>query len=89
MAIMLWAVAVCMDAQELNVKININHSQIQGTETAIFEELQTKLQDWANGQQWTSLQFQEHEPIFLHLPNNHTRICFFIHPRRKQSKHKS
>ncbi len=63
MAIMLWAVAVCMDAQELNVKININHSQIQGTETAIFEELQTKLQDWANGQQWTSLQFQEHERI--------------------------
>lgn len=63
MAIMLWAVDVCMDAQELTAKVNINHSQIQGTETAIFEELQNKLQEWINGQQWTSLQFQESERI--------------------------
>ena len=49
MAIMLWAVDVCMDAQELTVKVTINHSQIQGTETAIFDELQNKLQEWVNG----------------------------------------
>jgi hypothetical protein len=63
MAIMLWAVDVCMDAQELTVKVTINHSQIQGTETAIFDELQNKLQEWVNVQQWTSLQFQENERI--------------------------
>lgn len=62
-ASLLWAVAICGGAQELNVKVNINHSQIQGTETSVFEELQEKLQEWVNAQQWTSLHFQEHERI--------------------------
>ncbi len=62
-ATMLWAVAVSMDAQELNVKITINHQQIQGTDASVFEELQEKLQEWVNAQQWTALKFQENERI--------------------------
>ena len=62
-ATMLWAVAVSMDAQELNVKITINHQQIQGTDASVFEELQGKLQEWVNAQQWTALKFQENERI--------------------------
>ncbi len=62
-ALLLWAVAICIDAQELNAKISINHNQVQGTESAIFEELQEKLQEWINGQQWTALHFQENERI--------------------------
>jgi hypothetical protein len=60
---MLWAVAVSIDAQELNVKISINHQQIQGTDASVFDELQEKLQEWVNAQQWTSLKFQENERI--------------------------
>ena len=63
MAFMLWAVAVSMEAQELDAKININHQQIQGTDASIFDELQEKLQEWINTQQWTSLKFQENERI--------------------------
>ena len=63
MAFMLWAVAVSIEAQELDAKININHQQIQGTDASIFDELQEKLQEWINTQQWTSLKFQENERI--------------------------
>ena len=63
MALVLWAVAVCMEAQELQVKVNINHSQIQGSDLTVFDELQEKLQDWVNGYKWTSLQFTEQERI--------------------------
>ena len=63
MAFMLWAVAVSIKAQELDAKININHQQIQGTDASIFDELQEKLQEWINTQQWTSLKFQENERI--------------------------
>ena len=37
MAIMSWAIVVYAPAQELNAKININHSQIQGTDVSVFE----------------------------------------------------
>lgn len=50
-------------AQELNVKVNINHSQIQGTEESIYDELRDKLQEFINAQRWTSLQFLDQERI--------------------------
>ncbi len=50
-------------AQELQAKVNINHSQIQGTDESVFTELQDKLQDFINNRQWTSLQFLELERI--------------------------
>ena len=45
MAIMSWAIVVYAPAQELNAKININHSQIQGTDVSVFEELKDKLEE--------------------------------------------
>ena len=62
-AMLLWAVVPSVKAQELNAKININHTLIQGTDNAVFEELQAKLEEWVNTQQWTSLKFQENERI--------------------------
>ncbi|MGI6231539.1 MAG: DUF4835 family protein [Prevotella sp.] len=50
-------------AQELNAKVVVNHSQIQGTETAVFESLQQKLEQLLNEQKWTNLQFQKNERI--------------------------
>ena len=50
-------------AQELQVKININSQQVQGTDKSVFENLKETLERFINEQQWTALQFQENERI--------------------------
>lgn len=51
------------NAQELQAKITINHSQIQGTDAGVFENLQQLLEQYINDHQWTNLQFQKNERI--------------------------
>ena len=55
--------AVSMEAQELQVKININSSQVEGSDKSVFENLQQTLEQWMNDRQWTELQFQKNERI--------------------------
>ena len=55
--------ALPLGAQELQVKVNINSSQIQGTDKSVFENLQQTLEQFVNERQWTDLQFQENERI--------------------------
>ena len=50
-------------AQELQVKVNINHSQISGTDISVFENLQQTIEHFINERQWTPLQFQKQERI--------------------------
>ncbi len=50
-------------AQELQAKININSSQVQGTDKSVFENLQQTLEQFVNERQWTAMQFQENERI--------------------------
>ena len=50
-------------AQELQVKVNINHSQIQGTDASVFENLQQTMEQFLNERTWTELQFQKNERI--------------------------
>lgn len=50
-------------AQELEARFNINHQQIQGTETAVFDAFKEKLEEYVNNKQWTSVQFQKNERI--------------------------
>ena len=52
-----------LSAQELQVKVTINHNQIQGPETSVFESLQQTLEQFINDRQWTNLQFQKNERI--------------------------
>ena len=54
-------------AQELVAKVNINHSQIEGTEVAVFENLQQTMEQFINDRQWTELQFQKNERIQMNL----------------------
>ncbi|MBR0180769.1 MAG: DUF4835 family protein [Prevotella sp.] len=54
-------------AQELQMKISINHSQIQGTDAAVFENLHNTLEQFVNERQWTDLQFQKNERIQCNL----------------------
>lgn len=55
--------ATTATAQELQVRVNINHAQIQGTDDAVFKNLQQAIEDFMNGKQWTDLQFQKNERI--------------------------
>ena len=52
-----------LQAQELQAKITINHAQIQGTDNAVFDNLQQTLEQFVNDRQWTHLQFQKNERI--------------------------
>ena len=50
-------------AQELQVKITINSTQVEGSDKSVFENLQQTLEQWMNDRQWTELQFQKNERI--------------------------
>ena len=52
-----------LQAQEIQARININHSKIQGTDVSVFENLQQTLEQFVNQRQWTDLQFQKNERI--------------------------
>lgn len=54
-------------AQELQVKITINSSQVEGSDKAVFENLQQTLEQWMNDRQWTELQFQKNERITVNF----------------------
>ncbi|SEA34381.1 protein of unknown function [Xylanibacter ruminicola] len=54
-------------AQELQVKVSVNHSQIQGTDASVFENLQQTIEQFMNECAWTDLQFQKNERIQCNL----------------------
>jgi len=54
-------------AQELQVKVSVNHSQIQGTDNSVFENLQQTIEQFMNERAWTNLQFQKNERIQCNL----------------------
>jgi len=49
------------------VKVTVNHSQIQGSDNSVFDNLQQTLEQFINERQWTDLQFQENERIQCNL----------------------
>lgn len=61
--IILVAIPTAFRAQELQAKININHSQVGVTDVSVFENLQQTLEQFVNERQWTELQFQKNERI--------------------------
>lgn len=50
-------------AQELDARISINHSQVQGTDASVFDDLEQNLMRFVNERQWTSMQFYKNERI--------------------------
>lgn len=59
----LTAISISSQAQELQAKVNINHSQVGVTDVSVFENLQQTLEQFVNERQWTELQFQKNERI--------------------------
>ena len=50
-------------SQELNCTVKVIHSQIQGTNTSVFETLETAITEFLNTKAWTDLQYQKDERI--------------------------
>ena len=63
LTVILMLAVLGINAQELQVKVNINHSQIQGTDASVFENLQQTMEQFLNERSWTDLQFQKNECI--------------------------
>lgn len=49
--------------QEIDARITINHQQIEGTSTSVFENLESLIAEFVNERQWTNLQFKRNERI--------------------------
>ncbi len=63
MACIAFATATTASAQELQAKVNVNHSKVGVTDVSVFESLQETLEQFINDRQWTELQFQKNERI--------------------------
>lgn len=55
--------AIQANSQELNCKIAVNASQIQGTNNQVFKTLETALNEFMNDRKWTSAQYAIGERI--------------------------
>ena len=51
------------NAQELNCTVEINSSQIQGTNKDVFTTLQQAIADYMNTNKWTDTQFYANEKL--------------------------
>lgn len=52
-----------VDAQELNCRVEVNSSQIEGTNKSVFQTLQTAIQEYMNTTTFTNAQFAANEKI--------------------------
>lgn len=50
-------------AQELNCRVRVNRSSVQGTTKTVFDNLETALNEFMNSRAWTDLQYSQEEKI--------------------------
>lgn len=60
-------------AQELNCRVEVNTSQLEGTNKSVFETLQSALNEYVNTNKWTNAQFSPSERIECTLFFNITK----------------
>jgi hypothetical protein len=61
-----------LSAQELMCNVQINHSQIQGTSTQVFQNLQRDMNEFMNNRKWTNHIFGNNERIECRIMINLT-----------------
>lgn len=54
---------LCLQAQELEAKVVVNHSKIQGTNNSVFTTLQEAMTEFLNTRKWTNSQYTAQERI--------------------------
>ena len=50
-------------AQELDARVTVNHSKVQGTNTSVFDDLEKNITEFLNNRRWTGQQYEENERI--------------------------
>jgi hypothetical protein len=83
------AATVWAQSSEVNARLTINSSKIQGTNTQIFTTLQTALNEFINNKKWTSATFGVNERIdctftltLNEMTDNHFKAELQIQARR-------
>lgn len=66
-------VAPSLAAQELNCRVEVNTSQLEGTNKQVFETLQNAINEYVNTTKWTNAQFSPTEKIECTLFFNITK----------------
>lgn len=61
------------NAQELNCRININRSQVQGTNEEIFRSMRQDIYEFVNNRKWTNNVFSNNERIECQIQLNITK----------------
>lgn len=56
-----------LEAQELNCRVEVNASQLEGTGKSVFETLQSAINEYINTRQWTTAQISPTEKIECNL----------------------
>ncbi|MCM1521312.1 MAG: DUF4835 family protein [Muribaculaceae bacterium] len=69
----LLALSPSLRAQELNCRVEVNTSQLEGTNKSIFETLQGAISEYVNTTKWTNAQFSPTERIECTLFFNITK----------------
>jgi len=56
---------VCVQAagEELNAKVTLNHSKVQGADTDVFKQLEEGISQFINERKWTNNTYEENERI--------------------------
>lgn len=65
--VILLLTALPLNAEELNCKVEVNTSKVEGTDKSVFEELQEKITEYINTREWTDTQFSANEKIECNL----------------------
>ncbi len=56
-------VPLSLEAQELNATFTLNTSKIQGTNTEVFDALNSALSEFINNRKWTQYEYEEYERV--------------------------
>ena len=50
-------------SQELNCQVQVNARQIQGSNTRVYQSMESDIRDFVNNQKWTEDEFKQDERI--------------------------
>jgi hypothetical protein len=61
--VMLLPVTASAEGEELNANVTLNASKVQGSNTEVFEQLESSLVEFINNRKWTANTYEEEERI--------------------------
>ena len=78
--VLLFPITASADGEELNANVTLNASKVQGSNTEVFEQLESSLAEFVNNRKWTANTYEEEERIacnFTFVVNSYTNAGDF------------